>query len=221
LSPPDTLPAEQETQTGESLGAHTQGEIADTLPAEQETQTGESLGAHTQVNVTLDPDTAHPQLVLSECRKSVSWGLENPWQDWSENPQRFDSWPCVLGCEGFTSGRHCWEVDVGAGRYSAVGVARETVSRKGNISLSPEEGIWAVELWGNEFWALTSPATPLLPNQLPSRIRVCLDCDRGQVTFIDAGDEAPIFTFPPGSIPGESIRPWLRVGWGSQLRLWS
>ncbi|XP_065420507.1 butyrophilin subfamily 1 member A1-like isoform X7 [Chrysemys picta bellii] len=170
-----------------------------------------------EATVTLDPDTAYPQLVLSEDRKTVRWG--DTWQDLPNNPERFDSWACVLGCEGFTSGRHCWEVEVGDGLSWAVGVARESVERKGGISLSPEGGIWAVQRLVGQFRALTSPVTPLHLNRVPSRIRVCLDCDRGQVTFIDAGDEAPIFTFPPGSVPGERIRPWLRVLGGSQLRL--
>ncbi|XP_044839282.1 butyrophilin subfamily 1 member A1-like [Mauremys mutica] len=170
-----------------------------------------------EANVTLDPDTAHPQLVLSEDQKSVR--REDRCQDLPDNPERFDIWGCVLGCEGFTSGRHCWEVEVGDGRYWAMGVARESVSRKGEITRSPEGGIWAVERWGDQFQALSSPVIPLPLSRAPSRIRVCLDCDQGQVTFIDAGDEAPIFTFPPGSVPGERIRPWLWVGPESQLRL--
>nr|XP_048674578.1 zinc finger protein RFP-like isoform X1 [Caretta caretta] len=184
----------------------------DTLPSALE-----SLGAHRQANVTLDPDTADPHLVLSEGGKSVRWGDTR--QRLPNNPERFDTEHCVLGCEGFTSGRHCWEVEVGGGQRWAVGVARESVGRKGQISLSPERGIWAVGRWGDQFWALTSPVTLLPWSRAPSRIRVCLDCGRGQVTFIDAGDEAPIFTFPPGSVPGERIRPWLGVGPGSRLRL--
>uniref|UniRef100_A0A674JZK8 Butyrophilin subfamily 1 member A1 n=1 Tax=Terrapene triunguis TaxID=2587831 RepID=A0A674JZK8_9SAUR len=169
-----------------------------------------------QANVTLDPDTAHPKLILSEDRKSVRWG--GMWQDLSNNPERFDTVFCVLGCEGFTLGRHCWEVEVGDGTFWAVGVARESVGRKGWISRSPEGGIWAVEWWWGQFRALTSPVTLLPLSRAPSRIRICLDCERGQVTFIDAGDDTQIFTFPPGSIPGERIRPWLWV-LGPQLRL--
>ncbi|XP_044838449.1 zinc finger protein RFP-like [Mauremys mutica] len=187
----------------------------DTLPSALERKRGEPLGAHRQANVTLDPDTAHPNLVLSEDRKSVRWGDRR--QRLPKNPERFDTCGCVLGCEGFTSGRHCWEVEVGGGLFWAVGVARESVRRKEGFSLSPKGGIWALQ-WLGQFWALTSPETPLPLSRFPSRIRVCLDCDRGQVTFIDAGDEAPIFTFPPGSIPGERIRPWLWVG-GSRLSL--
>ncbi|KAM7145809.1 zinc finger protein RFP-like, partial [Macrochelys suwanniensis] len=198
----------------------TLGKFKDTLPFALETQIGESLGAHRlteiAVNVTLDPDTAHPELVLSEDRKSVRRGDTE--QRLRKNPERFDTALCVLGCEGFTSGRHCWEVEVGDGGSWAVGVARESVRRKGGISCSPEGGIWAVGWWG-QFQALTSPVTPLPLSRAPSRIRVCLDCDRGQVTFIDAGDEAPIFTFPPGSVPGERIRPWLWVWVQSHLRL--
>uniref|UniRef100_A0A8C4WR42 Zinc finger protein RFP-like n=1 Tax=Gopherus evgoodei TaxID=1825980 RepID=A0A8C4WR42_9SAUR len=170
-----------------------------------------------KANVTLDPDTAQLRLVLSEDRKSVRYGDTR--QDLPDNPQRFDTDFCVLGCEGFTSGRHCWEVEVEDGQCWAVGVARESVGRKGGISYSPEGGIWAVLRWMGQFQVLTSPVTPLPLSWVPSRIQVCLDCDRGQVTFIDAGDEAPIFTFPPGSIPGERIRPWLCVGYRSRLCL--
>ncbi|XP_065420674.1 zinc finger protein RFP-like [Chrysemys picta bellii] len=193
------------------------GKFKDTLPSELERKRGQSFGAHRQVNVTLDPDTAHPQLVLSEDGKSVSWGDTR--QQLPSNPERFNTMLYVLGCEGFTSGRHCWEVEVGGWGGWAVGVAKESVRRKGQISRSPEGGIWAVQwCWGGQFQALTSPVTPLPLSRVPSRIRVCLDCDRGQVTFIDAGDEAPIFIFPPGSVPGERIRPWLWV-WRSRLSL--
>ncbi|KAM7145521.1 zinc finger protein RFP-like isoform 2-T2 [Macrochelys suwanniensis] len=189
----------------------------DTLTSALETKRGESLGTFRQVNVTLDPDTAHPELVLSEDRKSVRYGLT--WQDLPKNPGTFDTDHYVLGCEGFTLGRHCWEVEVGSGLYWAVEVARESVRRKGEISHSHEGRIWAVGQWVGRFQALTSPVTPLPQCRVPSRIRVCLDCDRGQVTFINAGNKAPIFTFLLGSYNGERIRPWLWVGWGSQLRL--
>ncbi|XP_034646139.1 butyrophilin subfamily 2 member A2-like [Trachemys scripta elegans] len=175
------------------------------------------LGHMAAPNVTLDPDTAHRDLVLSKDQKSVRWGDTRP--DLPNNSERFDSVLCVLGCEGFNSGRHCWEVEVGDGQYWAVGVARESVSRKGRIEHNPETGIWAVQLWGDEFRALTSPIILLPLSQVPSRIRVCLDCDQGQVTFFDAGNETLIFTFPPASVPGERIRPWVWLGWRAQLRL--
>uniref|UniRef100_A0A452GYJ5 Uncharacterized protein n=1 Tax=Gopherus agassizii TaxID=38772 RepID=A0A452GYJ5_9SAUR len=163
-------------------------------------------------------NTAHPQLVLSEDRRSLRWGETQ--QQLPNNPKRFDTDLCVLGCEGFTSGRHFWEVEMGDWGFWSVGVARESVQRKGRIFLCPEGGICAVERWWlGQFQVLTSPVTPLPLSRVPSRIRVCLDCDRGQVTFIGAGDEAPIFTFLPGSVPGGRIRPWLCVGYRSRLCL--
>ncbi|XP_009984343.1 PREDICTED: butyrophilin subfamily 1 member A1-like, partial [Tauraco erythrolophus] len=57
--------------------------------------------------VVLDADTAHCDLVLSDDRKSVK--REDTRQDIPDIPERFNQWCCVLGCEGFTSGRYYWE----------------------------------------------------------------------------------------------------------------
>ncbi|XP_065271144.1 E3 ubiquitin-protein ligase TRIM39-like [Emys orbicularis] len=162
-----------------------------------------------KVNVTLDPDTAHPELIVSADRRSVRRG--DTGQALPDNPERFDTKLCVLGCEGFTSGRHCWEVE--AMGLCAVGVARESVSRKGRINFSSKDGVWAVE-WSGEQWcrAPTSPVTSLFLIKAPSRIRVYLDYERGKVAFINAGKGVPIFTFPTTFFAGERICPFFRVG---------
>ncbi|XP_037771020.1 zinc finger protein RFP [Chelonia mydas] len=169
-----------------------------------------------KANVTLDPDTAHPDLLVSVDRRRVRWGRR---QDLPNNPGRFDIRSCVLGCEGFTSGRHYWEVEVEVeGEWRgvwAVGVARESVSRKGWISFTPEQGIWALQGRGDQYRAVTSPddLTPLSPSQAPRRIRVYLDYEEGRVVFFDAGCGDPIVTFPPAAFARERIRPFFCAGY--------
>ncbi|KAM6037663.1 butyrophilin subfamily 1 member A1-like [Chlamydotis macqueenii] len=158
--------------------------------------------------VTLDPNTAHPALVVSKDLRSVRF--QSTEQDLPNNPERFKMRFCVMGREGFKEGRHCWEVEVkGKVRgdsWWAVGVARDNVERKLFTDLSPDGGIWAIRFLDGQVVPLTHPHVPL--GQAPRRIRVCLDCTKGQVTFINADNEAKIFAFPPGSFNKDIIRPW-------------
>ncbi|XP_067169707.1 E3 ubiquitin-protein ligase TRIM39-like, partial [Apteryx mantelli] len=150
--------------------------------------------------VSLDPDTAHRQLILSEDCKSVRWGETQ--QDLPDSYQRFNSSFCVLGREGFTVGRHCWEVEgeVGAEQHWSVGVARESLRRKEPIEPSPDKDIWAVQYRKGKFVALTSPRIPLSLYPVPKRIWVCLDCTEGQVTFVNADNGAEIYMFQSVSL---------------------
>ncbi|XP_025033147.1 tripartite motif-containing protein 15-like, partial [Python bivittatus] len=81
-----------------------------------------------KANVTLDPDTAHPKLILSEDHKSFWVGEKS--QELAEDDRRFDHMMCVLGCEMFLTGRHCWEVVLENEGDWAVGVAQNSMRRK-------------------------------------------------------------------------------------------
>ncbi|EOA93061.1 Butyrophilin subfamily 1 member A1, partial [Anas platyrhynchos] len=160
--------------------------------------------------VTLDPDTAHPQLVVSPDNKSVRRQTEP--QQVPDTLRRFDSWCCVLGREDFREGKHCWLVEVEGEQIKdswwAVGVARASVERKGWIDASPKEGIWAVRYYERQLMPLTWPNTRLSLSPVPTRIWVCLDCTQQQVSFINADNGVEIFTFTAASFNGESIHPW-------------
>ncbi|NXY81685.1 BT1A1 protein, partial [Alcedo cyanopectus] len=156
--------------------------------------------------VVLDPDTAHCDLVLSAGRREVVRGDSR--QDIPDIPARFNPWRCVLGTQGFTEGRHFWEVEVVDGAGWTVGVSREDVKRKGDLEFKPEEGIWAVGKWAGQFQALTFPSRTLLPQiRPPRRIRVSLDYEEGRVAFFSVDEEIPIFTFPPVSFEGIRVHP--------------
>ncbi|XP_024425969.2 butyrophilin subfamily 1 member A1 [Desmodus rotundus] len=152
------------------------------------------------VEVTLDPDTAHPHLFLYEDFKSVR--LEDARQQLPEKPERFDSWPCVLGREAFTAGRHYWEVEVGDRTDWAIGVCREDVAKKGFDPMTPKNGFWAVELYGNGYWALTPLRTPLPLAGPPRRVGVFLDYESGHVAFYNMIDGSLIYTFSNASFSG-------------------
>nr|XP_020670973.1 zinc finger protein RFP-like [Pogona vitticeps] len=184
-----------------------------------------------KVSITLDQDTAHPYLVLSEDLKMVTWESKKKRREWKKrsmpnNPERFDWETCVLGCEKFTSGINWWVVEVSGVGSWAVGVVRDSVKRKGSLQFHPEEGFWALRKSfqdthsSREIVALTSPdPTPLMVKAEPIRIIIILDYEGGQVDFLDADTSNLIFTFQAGSFSGETIRPFLQVReWGFSLK---
>ncbi|XP_039374884.1 E3 ubiquitin-protein ligase TRIM39-like [Mauremys reevesii] len=138
-------------------------------------------------------DTASPDLVLSEDRKRVRQGVKR--QDLPNNPERFDTYPEVLGAERFAGGRRYWEVEVGDKPGWELGVCRESVSRKGESTFSPGNGFWVVWLGDGEYKAGTSLRTPLPVSVRPSRVGIFLDCEAGEVSFYNVTDRSHLFTF--------------------------
>ncbi|XP_030055805.1 erythroid membrane-associated protein-like [Microcaecilia unicolor] len=172
------------------------------------------------VNVTLDPETAHPNLILSKDRKSVRRG--NTRQNVPDTPQRFDDDPCLLGSEGFTSGRHYWEVEVlvevGDDRFCILGVCKESVRRKGRITVSPGQGFWTMQLsYLIGYFALTSPVTQLPLRERLRAVGILLDYEAGKVSFYDADNKSHLFTFTD-SFTGK-LRPFLWSNSNFPLRI--
>uniref|UniRef100_A0A4X2LV49 Erythroblast membrane associated protein (Scianna blood group) n=1 Tax=Vombatus ursinus TaxID=29139 RepID=A0A4X2LV49_VOMUR len=146
------------------------------------------------VEVTLDPDTAHPKLLLSENLRSVRLGDKR--QDVPDSPKRFDFVVSVLGSPSFTSGCHYWEVCVGDKTKWILGVCSESVNRKGKITASPSNGHWLLrQSRMNEYEALTSPQTFFRLKERPRSVGIFLDYEAGFVSFYDATNKSHIYTF--------------------------
>ncbi|KAG8507665.1 Erythroid membrane-associated protein [Galemys pyrenaicus] len=146
------------------------------------------------VAVTLDPDTAHPKLILSEDRRCVKLGDRR--QPVPDNPQRFDFVVSVLGSEHFTAGCHYWEVYVADKTKWILGVCSESVSRKGKVTASPANGHWLVrQNRGVEYEALTSPQTSFRLKEPPRCVGIFLDYEAGVISFYNVTNKSHIFTF--------------------------
>ncbi|XP_055486367.1 zinc-binding protein A33-like [Leucoraja erinacea] len=161
--------------------------------------------------LTLEPSTAHPELLLSTDLCGVCLG--DTWREVPDNPERFDDCVSVLSAQGFSSGRHYWQVEVGGKTMWDVGLCRESVSRKGSIILSPDDGFWTIWLRnGSEYEALSTPSALLSLPARPTTIGVFLDYDGGHISFYNADDMSLIYTFSdtfserlfPYFSPGES-----------------
>nr|XP_013010055.2 E3 ubiquitin-protein ligase TRIM69 [Cavia porcellus] len=156
--------------------------------------------------LTLDPKTAHPNLVLSKDRTSVWHGDVK--QTMPNDPERFDSSVAVLSSKGFTSGRWYWEVEVGKKTKWTVGVARESIIRKGNCPLTPERGFWLLRLRNQtDLKALDLPSCSLQLTGSLTRVGVYLDYEGGQVSFYNASSMSHIYTFYSGAF-GEKLYPY-------------
>ncbi|XP_069044683.1 E3 ubiquitin-protein ligase TRIM21-like [Lepisosteus oculatus] len=144
------------------------------------------------VDVTLDEDTMNPYLRMSEDGRELRWTEHR--QNLPDNPERFDEYPCVLGNRLPAEMRWgCyWEVEVGKKKYWELGVARDSVFRKGQLSLSPANGFWVLSLWDGKLTALTDPETSLNTDVL-TRVWICIDYEK--VSFYNAVDGSDIYTF--------------------------
>ncbi|NXP03334.1 TRI39 ligase, partial [Thinocorus orbignyianus] len=145
-------------------------------------------------DVTLDPDTAHPRLEISTDGKSVK--DTGTIRKVPSNKKRFDSHLFVLAKEGYTSGRHYWEVDVGRRTNWTLGIAQESVIRKGTLTLSPKNGFWVMGFaQGKDYWAHTEPWTRLSVGGKLQRIGIFLDISDKKITFYNVHKKSALYTF--------------------------
>ncbi|XP_074487485.1 E3 ubiquitin-protein ligase TRIM39-like isoform X2 [Sebastes fasciatus] len=146
------------------------------------------------VDVTLDPDTAHPYLILSDDGKQVNHSDVR--KNLPDNPERFSDCACVLGKQSFSLGRFYFEVQVKGKTKCYLGVARESINRKGVITRRPEDGYWTICLRnGNKYIALDVPPVSLSLKSRPQKVGMFVDYEEGLVSFYDVDAAALIYSF--------------------------
>ncbi|XP_029999035.1 nuclear factor 7, brain-like [Sphaeramia orbicularis] len=156
--------------------------------------------------VILDPNTAHGWLHLSDDLTSVRYG--DTYQQVPDNPERNNHYASVHGCEGFTSGKHSWDVEVGDHLRWTLGLVKESVNRKGELLASPEYGIWCLKHNSGKY--TNGLGQTMKVQTSPQRVRVELDYNRGQVSFYNAEDKTQICTYRDTST--EKLYPYFSIG---------
>lgn len=151
--------------------------------------------------VYLDADTAHPKLIISPQGDSATY--TETWQQLADLPGRFDTTLNVISLQGLSFGRHYWEIDVTGKTYWELGVTYPTIPRKGTTEdcwLGRGDESWCVEFFDGEYTAWHGG----MPHQLPftkrfCRIGVLCSFPAGLVTFLEADNMTPLFSFCAGT----------------------
>ncbi|XP_030233272.1 nuclear factor 7, brain-like [Gadus morhua] len=173
----------------------------------------EKMGQRTTFSpVILDPNTAADCLSLSDDLTSVRRSDVN--HKAPNNPERFTWYSNVLDSEGFSSGEHCWEVEVGDHLHWLIGVAKESVDRRGEYTASPDNGIWCLFYTSEKYTQGTGETLTL--KRTPERIRVQLDYDGGEVSFYDPEDMTLIYTYQHTFT--DNIFPYFSLGAAGEAR---
>ncbi|TRY98154.1 hypothetical protein DNTS_033087 [Danionella cerebrum] len=169
-------------------------------------------------NLTLDLDTAHPSLNISDFDTKVEEGRVR-----SQEPdtlQRFTRFFGVLATAQYSSGKHYWEVDVRDKGVWYLGVTTEYSNRKGFVNLSPSAGYWSLCLQDRLYANEEDSRVPVADFWNSPRVGVFLDFDRGHVTFFDAVTMKRIYNF--NTYFDEPVSPFFSPGKndpGSRLQI--
>ncbi|KAM9336037.1 E3 ubiquitin-protein ligase TRIM39-like [Symphorus nematophorus] len=145
--------------------------------------------------ILLDPNTAHPLLIISDDRKQVRYSMGSGlWGNQVLNPNTFTEHLAVVGHRGFASRRFYFEVFVGEKTEWCLGVATASIQRRGALFRSPESGLWAIWFLVDKFETFSSPNVPVSLGKV-ERVGVFVDYDGGQISFYDAETATHIYSF--------------------------
>ncbi|XP_034060339.1 tripartite motif-containing protein 16-like [Gymnodraco acuticeps] len=158
----------------------------DVLPSAAEPTTRAGFLKYSQ-GITLDPNTAHTQLVLSEGSRKATYKKQP--QPYSSHPDRFTNYPQVLSRESLT-GRCYWEVER-RGRAVRVAVAYKNISRAGwgdESGFGNNDTYWSLDCDQKYYsFRYNSIITPV-SCPLSCRVGVYLDHRAGILSFYSVSE---------------------------------
>ncbi|XP_047677961.1 erythroid membrane-associated protein-like isoform X2 [Tachysurus fulvidraco] len=162
------------------------------------------------VDVTLDPDTAHPYLILSADGKQVTHGDTE--QDLPDTLKRFTYYPYVLG-KDFFSGRFYYEVQVRGKTKWVLGVVSENINRKGEVTMKPQTGFWTMGLRNeNQYRTHANTDVLLTLRENVEVVGVFVDYEEGLVSFYDVKSSSHIYSFIAQSFTERKLYPFFSPG---------
>ncbi|XP_059827093.1 butyrophilin subfamily 2 member A1-like [Hypanus sabinus] len=164
------------------------------------------------VSVTLNLEAAHPNLDVSPDLTIVSHVRQGiP----AESSKGFGSISAVLGKEGFSSGRHFWEVEVERNSEWDLGVALDKTARQGEIPLSPDNGFWTIGCHEKEFRVNNSTNVQIsIKPWVQEKIQVIgiyVNYSEGKVLFYDTETNSHLHTFEKCPFKGMILFPFFHL----------
>ncbi|NXH35426.1 TRI25 ligase, partial [Myiagra hebetior] len=139
-------------------------------------------------NITLDYNTAHNTVVLSENYTRMS--ISDTFTAHRYHPQRFIDYRQVLGFQCFKRGIHYWEVELQQNSFCAIGVCYGSMERQGPESrLGRNSKSWCIEWLNSKISSWHNDTEKCLPITKATRIGVLLHCDGGFVIFMGVGEK--------------------------------
>ncbi|XP_062274535.1 tripartite motif-containing protein 16-like [Scomber scombrus] len=140
--------------------------------------------------ITLDPNTAHTHLLLSEGNRKVEWTSQQ--NSYPDHPDRFDVKPQLL-CRNFLTGRCYWEVEWRGRVYISVSYRR--ISRKGNSAdcvFGRNDQSWSLDCSDDGRYSvrhnkretsISSSSSSSSSSSVSNRVAVYVDCPAGTLSF--------------------------------------
>ncbi len=156
--------------------------------------------------MTLDPDTASGKLQVSQDCTSVEYKKKKI--NVSDNPKRL--YVGVLASQGFSSGVHCWDVEVRNNNNWTLGVVGEMVNRQNLYKMDPKSRFWCFRYVDCEYKKGNKPCSHINRNERPNVIRLHLDFEKGELRFIDPFRNRSLCIYT-GGFP-EKVFPYFCTG---------